>query len=130
MAGGNSKKADRGDRHGGDGHVSAPGCDGADDGDVVAAFFFSSLDDGCVYKPWSETIKVEKSRYGSRGNNCLRIGAPCGTAGESQIRYVREHSMTSPELVNQLTGMERVLFRFLFAGGTAKKLYRMYEYEW
>ena len=55
---------------------------------------------------------------------------PAAPLGKSQIRYVREHSMTPPVLVNQLAGMERVLFRFLFAGGTAKKLYRMYEYEW
>lgn len=55
---------------------------------------------------------------------------PAAPLGKSQIRYVQEHSMTSPELVNQLAGMERVLFRFLFAGGAAKKLYRIYEYAW
>lgn len=55
---------------------------------------------------------------------------PAAPLGKSQIRYVREHSMTPPELVNQLAGMERILFRLLFAGGAAKKMYRMYEYEW
>ena len=58
------------------------------------------------------------------------LNHPTEPLGKSRIRYVREHSMTPPELVNQLAGMERILFRLLFAGGAAKKMYRMYEYEW
>lgn len=48
----------------------------------------------------------------------------------SSIAYVREHSMTPPELVNQLKGFERFFFKSMFAGKFANKMYRMYEYKY
>lgn len=39
------------------------------------------------------------------------------------------HEMTPKELVNQLQGMERKIFRALYAGRIAQKLYRLYEYR-
>lgn len=55
---------------------------------------------------------------------------PSDILGESRVSYARERSMTPPRLVHQLAGFDRLFFRHLFAGGVAKKLYRMYEYEW
>ena len=43
--------------------------------------------------------------------------------------FVRELEMTPADLVDQLSGMERKMFRTLCAGGAAKKLYRLYEYK-
>lgn len=51
-----------------------------------------------------------------------QLEAPDGAA------FVREHSMTPPELTGQLHGAEGWIFRKLFAGSIAARLYRMYEY--
>ena len=45
------------------------------------------------------------------------------------LALVREHAMTPEHLIRQLDGMEQTLFRKLYAGKTAGKLYRMYEYK-
>ena len=33
------------------------------------------------------------------------------------------------QLIDQLTGMEKVIFRKLYAGSVAQKMYRMYEFR-
>lgn len=43
--------------------------------------------------------------------------------------FLREHEMTPAELIGQLHGLEQKTFRSVFAGGFAKKLYRMYQYK-
>lgn len=46
----------------------------------------------------------------------------------SGLRFAREHEMTPANLIDQLQGVEKTIFKALFAGGMAKKLYRLYEY--
>ena len=43
--------------------------------------------------------------------------------------FFREHDMTPGDLVGELSGMERRIFRKLYAGAFARKLYRLYEYR-
>ena len=43
--------------------------------------------------------------------------------------FVKEHEMTPKALVDELKGAERFIFRTLYAGNIAKKMYRLYEYE-
>ena len=43
--------------------------------------------------------------------------------------FLREHDMTPPDLIDQLRGMERWIFRKLYAGSMSKKMYRLYEYR-
>lgn len=45
------------------------------------------------------------------------------------LTFLREHAMTPPDLIQNLKGFERFLFRHVFAGKIAKGMYRMYEYE-
>ena len=45
------------------------------------------------------------------------------------MSFVCEHEMTPQDLVDQLRGMEKRIFRALYAGGIAKKMYRLYEYR-
>lgn len=45
------------------------------------------------------------------------------------LTFIREHEMTPEALVSQLKGMEGKVFRKLYAGTIAKKLYRLYEYK-
>ena len=42
--------------------------------------------------------------------------------------YLREHDMTPEAMIRELPKLEQRIFRKLFAGKTAKKFYRMYEY--
>lgn len=46
-----------------------------------------------------------------------------------QIRYKAEHSLTPPELVDELQGFDKCFFRFLFTGKTYRKIYRLVELE-
>ena len=43
--------------------------------------------------------------------------------------FIREHEMTPQDLIDQLQGMEKRIFASVFAGGVAKKMYRLYEYR-
>lgn len=47
---------------------------------------------------------------------------------DTGIEYITEHEMTPQPMIAQLRGMEKAIFIKLFAGGIAKKMYRMYEY--
>ena len=44
------------------------------------------------------------------------------------LSFVKEHEMTPDALIDTLTGMEKTIFKKVFAGRTAKKIYRLYEY--
>ena len=43
--------------------------------------------------------------------------------------FLREHEMTPQDMIDQLQGMEKRIFASLYAGGVAKKMYRLYEYR-
>lgn len=45
------------------------------------------------------------------------------------LRFAGEHEMIPPALVKELGGMERTVFKLLYAGPIAKKLYRLYSYQ-
>ena len=48
---------------------------------------------------------------------------------ESGFSFVKEHEMTPADLVDELHGVEKSIFRSIYAGGIAKKMYRLYEYR-
>ena len=43
--------------------------------------------------------------------------------------FVKEHELTPAELIDELQGMERSVFRKVFGGRLARKMYRLYEYK-
>lgn len=45
------------------------------------------------------------------------------------IKFVKEHTMTPENLVNELTGFEKHFFKLMFAGKATQKIYRLFEYE-
>lgn len=49
--------------------------------------------------------------------------------GNTGFSFVREHDMTPTEMMNELHGMERFIFKRLFGGKLSKNIYRMYEYQ-
>lgn len=46
----------------------------------------------------------------------------------NRFRFTKEHEMTPDVLINELEGIEKAIFKKLYSGGIAKKMYRMYEY--
>ena len=47
----------------------------------------------------------------------------------SGLSFVQEHDMTPQHLINELSGVEKHIFRKLYAGKMSRKLYRMFEYK-
>lgn len=47
----------------------------------------------------------------------------------SGLSFAGEHDMTPIDLIDQLAGMEKKVFKKLYAGSVARKMYRMYEYR-
>ena len=45
------------------------------------------------------------------------------------LRFVAEREMTPPDMIAQLRGTEKSIFQRIYAGTTARKMYRMYEFE-
>lgn len=45
------------------------------------------------------------------------------------LSFVREHEMTPEAMIRQLPRGQQAVFRSLYAGGLAKKLYRLYEFQ-
>lgn len=45
------------------------------------------------------------------------------------LSLVCEHEMTPKSLVEELSGMEKTVFRKIYGGKMSKKLYRLYEYK-
>ena len=45
------------------------------------------------------------------------------------ITFVREWDMTPEEYIDELSGMEKRIFKKLYAGSFARKLYKLYEYS-
>ena len=46
------------------------------------------------------------------------------------LPFVREHAMTPENMITQLPRGEQGIFRKLYAGRIARKMYRLYEYRW
>ena len=44
------------------------------------------------------------------------------------LTFVKEHEMTLASLIDELKGVEKSIFKKVFAGGVSKKMYRLYEY--
>lgn len=52
-----------------------------------------------------------------------------GALQNDHIRFVKEHDMTPKRYVEELHGMEKRIFRRLYAGRFARRLYKLYEYK-
>ena len=47
----------------------------------------------------------------------------------AELVFVTEHSMTPQKYINELKGLEKMIFAKLYAGSLSKKLYRLLEYR-
>ena len=57
------------------------------------------------------------------------IDKPKKIAKGTSLSYVGEGEMTPDDMCEQLPGMEKKIFKKLYAGKMAKKLYKLYEYK-
>ncbi|MBE6856361.1 MAG: class I SAM-dependent methyltransferase [Ruminococcus sp.] len=48
---------------------------------------------------------------------------------QSELVFVKEHTMTPEKYINELRGIEKFIFAKLYAGNFAKSLYRLFEYR-
>ena len=55
---------------------------------------------------------------------------PQELADKSGLSFVKEYDMTPEKYIDELQGMEKAVFKNLYAGKIAKSMYRMYEYEY
>ena len=46
-----------------------------------------------------------------------------------KLAFVKEHDMTPQKYINELKGLEKVVFEKLYAGDFSGKLYRLFEYK-
>jgi len=76
---------------------------------------------------------VKASRYKNPINDVgvtlvYGLGEPKTLEDGTGIAFLTEWEMTPDDMIGQLQGMERAVFKKVFAGTLSKKLYRMYEY--
>ena len=57
------------------------------------------------------------------------IDDPMGIANGTPLTFVGEGNMTPEDLIDQIHGMEKKIFKKLYAGKMARKLYKLYEYK-
>ena len=46
-----------------------------------------------------------------------------------KFKFVKEHNMTPDNFINELHGIEKIIFKKIFGGSFSKKMYRMFEYK-
>lgn len=82
-----------------------------------------------VYTPFGAKMTRAKNPINDVGvTEVYGVDNPEAPIADCDLKFEKEHSMTPQSLVEELQGVERNFFRMMFAGGFAKKIYRMYEY--
>lgn len=47
----------------------------------------------------------------------------------TRIKYITEHEITPQEQIDELSGAEKTIFKSVYGGSVAKKMYHLYEFE-
>lgn len=86
----------------------------------------------CLMDCYSE-LAAKLSRYKNLINDVgvtqvYGMDDPASLEGEGFI-FVHEHEMVPAKYLDELKGMERMIFQKVYAGGLSKKFYRLYEYR-
>ncbi len=45
------------------------------------------------------------------------------------LSFIKEHEMTPAAMGNELSGIEKMIFKNVYGGKISKKMYRLYEFE-
>ena len=91
-----------------------------------------------------ERVSVLLDAYSSFGAKASKYKNPINDVGvrevfgfdnpailekDSGLVFIQEHSMTPLEKISELTKREQRIFKLLYAGNFAKKIYRIHEYS-
>ena len=91
-----------------------------------------------------KTVKVLMDCYTEKGAKASKHKNPINDVGvtlvygyddpeslakKSDLMFVQEYNMTPQKYIDELQGMEKVVFKKLFAGKIARSMYRMYEFK-
>lgn len=57
------------------------------------------------------------------------IDNPNSVLGDTKIKFTNELPLTPQNMIDELKGFERAFFKAMFAGKTAHKMYRLFEYH-
>ena len=79
------------------------------------------------------TVAAKASKYRNPIND-VGVTAVYGlddptTLETSGLSFLAEHPLTPNDLIGELSGMEKWIFRRLYAGSIAKAMYRLYEFQ-
>ena len=81
------------------------------------------------YTPFGARASQYKNPIHAVGvNQVYGLEDPRELEDDTGLAFLREHAMTPDWLIDQLPGKEQWIFRKLFAGRLAKKIYRLYEF--
>lgn len=47
----------------------------------------------------------------------------------SDLKFIKEHNITPLEKIRELKGIEKMIFKYLYAGHVSHRMYRLYEYK-
>ena len=81
------------------------------------------------YTPFGAKMSKIKNPVKEVGvNKVYGVKSP-QTLLNGELTFVKEHSLTPNELIEQLNGCEKFIFKTLYAGSISKKIYKLYEYK-
>ena len=82
------------------------------------------------YTPFAVKMSKLKNPIKSVGvQTVYGVESPDVLEENTGLYFVKEHSITPLDLINQLKGFEKFIFKNIYAGKTSKKLYKLYEYK-
>ena len=82
------------------------------------------------YTPFAAKMSKIKNPIHSVGvGKVYGIGDPKCLEADTGMVFLQELAITPPSLIQQLQGIEKKIFQRLYAGKTANKLYKLYEYK-
>ena len=92
------------------------------------------FDDIHILKDCYTSFAARASKYKNPINDVgvtvvYGIDNPIILEDKTGISFVKEHEMTPSILINELKGIERIIFKSIYGGRISKRLYRLYEYK-
>ena len=82
------------------------------------------------YTPFGAKMSKIKNPINEVGKiQVYGIANPQVLEQNTSLVFSKEYELTPDYLIEQLQGMERKIFKTVFAGKTSKKIYKMYEYK-
>ena len=82
------------------------------------------------YTPFAVKMSKVKNPVNQVGvKTVYGVKNPQDLCVNTQVKFVKEWQITPQNLVDQLTGLEKLIFKNLYAGKISKALYKLYEYN-